>query len=82
MNKINDRNKHKNRRQHQSDPRNKIQVIIKNDGMQGCMVSDKIINFLCNINHNGNRTQQKDGEEKSNEELFDDIPVECFQEFD
>ena len=50
--------------------------------MQGCMVSDKIINFLRNINHNGNRTQQKDGEEKSNEKLFYDIPVECFQEFD
>ena len=45
------------------------------------MISDKIINLFCDINYYSNGTQQENCKEKSDEKLFDDIPVECFQFF-
>lgn len=50
--------------------------------MQRRIIANEIINLFCDINHNCNRTQQENREEERHEKLFDDIPVECFQELD
>ena len=50
--------------------------------MQGCFIGNKVINLFRYINHNSNSTQQKNGKEESDEKFFDDISVECFQDYD
>ena len=61
--------------------RDEVQVIVEDDGTDGRLVVDEVVNVFIDVEHHGNGDNQCDGKEIGAQELHDDVPVEPFQPF-
>jgi hypothetical protein len=58
--------------------RNKIKIVIEDDGMKRCMFGNKFINVFRQVKNNDDQDQQGDRIEKSTQEFFNDIVIDGF----
>lgn len=68
-------NKNKNGSKHQPYPGDKIDVVVKNNGVEGSFIVNKFIYLFSNINNNGYCTQQENGKEKRYQKFFNNIAI-------
>ena len=71
-----DGDEHEERREQIREIGNEIQVVVEHDGLQGRMVFGELRKILVDIEHDGNRDDERNGEEIGGEELLDDVPVD------
>jgi hypothetical protein len=58
--------------------RDKIQIVIKNDGIQGRIFGDEFVDVFGKVENDDDHDQQRNGIKKSTQELFYDIVIDRF----
>ena len=73
--KENHRNEHEQRTEHIHEVRDEIQVIIKYDGLERCLLADKIINLLTDIEDDDDADDEQQRHKECRYEFLDYVNV-------
>ena len=71
----NDRDENEQWAEHVHEVRDKIHIVIKYDGPQRCLLADKVINLLTDVEDDDDADDQKQRHKECGDELLDDIYV-------
>ena len=74
--KENDRKEHEHRGIHVHEIRDEVEVVVKDDFLQGGFLLDEVVNLLAYVEDDHHHGQYRDGNEESGQELADDVPVQ------